>query len=127
MSWACGGIGGIYDNSTNFPHLTGDALAIAIHRNVALKNVNYVQIHPTSLFSQKKVRRFLISESVRGEGALLYDKNGQRFTIEQQPKDLLSQAIFEQMEKDGTDFVWEDMRQLGEKTIMQHFTTINQH
>ena len=42
--WACGGIGGIYDNSTNFPHLTGDALAIAIHRNVALKNVNYVQI-----------------------------------------------------------------------------------
>lgn len=72
--WACGGIGGIYDNSTNFPHLTGDALAIAIHRNVALKNVNYVQIHPTTLYSQKKGRRFLISESVRGEGAVLLDK-----------------------------------------------------
>ena len=125
--WACGGIGGIYDNSTNFPHLTGDALAIAIHRNVALKNVNYVQIHPTTLYSQKKGRRFLISESVRGEGALLYDKNGQRFTNELQPRDLLSQAIFEQMEKDGTDFVWEDMRPLGEKTIMQHFPNIYQH
>ena len=122
--WACGGIGGIYDNSTNFPHLTGDALAIAIHRNVALKNVNYVQIHPTTLYSQKKGRRFLISESVRGEGALLYDKNGQRFTNELQPRDLLSQAIFAQMEKDGTDFVWEDMRPLGEETIMKHFPNI---
>ena len=62
-----------------------------------------------------------------GEGALLYDKNGQRFTNELQPRDLLSQAIFEQMEKDGTDFVWEDMRPLGEKTIMQHFPNIYQH
>ena len=88
--WACGGIGGIYDNSTNFPHLTGDALAIAIHRNVALKNVNYVQIHPTTLYSQKKGRRFLISESVRGEGAVLLDKNGERFTDELQPTNMAS-------------------------------------
>ena len=91
--WACGGIGGIYDNSTNFPHLTGDALAIAIHRNIALKNVNYVQIHPTTLYSQKKGRRFLISESVRGEGAVLLDKNGERFTDELQPRDVVSREI----------------------------------
>ncbi len=104
--WACGGIGGIYDNSTNFPHLTGDALAIAIHRNVALKNVNYVQIHPTTLYSQKKGRRFLISESVRGEGAVLLDKNGERFTDELQPRDVVSREIHRQMEKDHTKHVW---------------------
>ena len=124
---ACGGIGGLFQNSTNYPHIAGDGLGIAMKHQVKLEHPDYIQIHPTTLFSHKPGRRFLISESVRGEGALLYDKNGQRFTNELQPRDLLSQAIFEQMEKDGTDFVWEDMRPLGEKTIMQHFPNIYQH
>ena len=124
---ACGGIGGLFQNSTNYPHIAGDGLGIAMKHQVKLEHLDYIQIHPTTLFSHKPGRRFLISESVRGEGALLYAKNGQRFTNELQPRDLLSQAIFEQMEKDGTDFVWEDMRPLGEKTIMQHFPNIYQH
>ena len=124
---ACGGIGGLFQNSTNYQHIAGDGLGIAMKHQVKLEHLDYIQIHPTTLFSHKPGRRFLISESVRGEGALLYDKNGQRFTNELQPRDLLSQAIFEQMEKDGTDFVWEDMRPLGEKTIMQHFPNIYQH
>ena len=124
---ACGGIGGLFQNSTNYPHIAGDGLGIAMKHQVKLEHLDYIQIHPTTLFSHKPGRRFLISESVRGEGALLYDKNGQRFTNELQPRDLLSQASFEQMEKDGTDFVWEDMRPLGEKTIMQHFPNIYQH
>ena len=124
---ACGGIGGLFQNSTNYPHIAGDGLGIAMKHQVKLEHLDYIQIHPTTLFSHKPGRRFLISESVRGEGALLYDINGQRFTNELQPRDLLSQAIFEQMEKDGTDFVWEDMRPLGEKTIMQHFPNIYQH
>ena len=124
---ACGGIGGLFQNSTNYPHIAGDGLGIAMKHQVELEHLDYIQIHPTTLFSHKPGRRFLISESVRGEGALLYDKNGQRFTNELQPRDLLSQAIFKQMEKDGTDFVWEDMRPLGEKTIMQHFPNIYQH
>lgn len=124
---ACGGIGGLFQNSTNYPHIAGDGLGIAMKHQVKLEHLDYIQIHPTTLFSHKPGRRFLISESVRGEGALLYDKNGQRFTNELQPRDLLSQAIFEQMEKDGTDFVWEDMRPLGEKTIMQYFPNIYQH
>ena len=124
---ACGGIGGLFQNSTNYPHIAGDGLGIAMKHQVKLEHLDYIQIHPTTLFSHKPGRRFLISESVRGEGALLYDKNGQRFTNELQPRDLLSQAIFKQMEKDGTDFVWEDMRPLGEKTIMQHFPNIYQH
>ncbi|MCD8007580.1 MAG: L-aspartate oxidase [Clostridiales bacterium] len=123
---ACGGLGGLYQNSTNFPHITGDALAIALNRGVALEHLDYIQIHPTTLFSQKPGRRFLISESVRGEGALLYNKNGQRFTNELQPRDVLSQAIFRQLEKDGTEFVWEDMRPLGEQAILNHFPNIYQ-
>lgn len=126
MVLACGGLGGLYQNSTNFPHITGDALAIALNRGVALEHLDYIQIHPTTLFSQKPGRRFLISESVRGEGALLYNKNGQRFTNELQPRDVLSQAIFRQLEKDGTEFVWEDMRPLGEQAILNHFPNIYQ-
>ena len=73
---ATGGVGGLYEHSTNFRHLTGDALAIALKHNIELQNVNYVQIHPTTLYSEKSEdRSFLISESVRGEGATLYDKN----------------------------------------------------
>ena len=121
---ACGGIGGLYQNSTNYPHIAGDGLGIAMKHQVEVEHLDYIQIHPTTLFSRSRGRRFLISESVRGEGALLYDKNGQRFTNELQPRDLLSQAIFAQMEKDGTDFVWEDMRPLGEETIMKHFPNI---
>ena len=77
---ACGGIGGLFQNSTNYPHIAGDGLGIAMKHQVKLEHLDYIQIHPTTLFSHKPGRRFLISESVRGEGALLYDKNGQRLT-----------------------------------------------
>lgn len=122
---ASGGVGGLYRHSTNFRHLTGDSLAIARKHGIELQNPDYVQIHPTTFYTRRpEDRSFLISESVRGEGALLYDKNGQRFTEELQPRDLLSQAIFAQMEKDDTEFVWEDMRPLGEETILKHFPNI---
>ena len=121
---ACGGLGGLYKNSTNFPHIAGDGLGIAMKHQIVLEHLDYVQIHPTTLYSHKSGRRFLISESVRGEGALLYDRNGQRFTNELQPRDLLSEKIFSQMEKDDTEFVWEDMRPMGEETIMKHFPNI---
>ena len=124
---ACGGIGGLYQNSTNYPHIAGDGLGIAMKHQVEVEHLDYIQIHPTTLFSRSKGRRFLVSESVRGEGALLYDKNGQRFTNELQPRDIVSQAIFAQMEKDGTEFVLEDMRPLGGKTIREHFPNIYQH
>ena len=67
---ASGGIGGTYQHSTNFPHLTGDAIEIAKKHGIRLEHLDYVQIHPTTLYSKKPGRRFLISESVRGEGAL---------------------------------------------------------
>lgn len=114
---ATGGLGGIYENSTNFPHLTGDALGIAIKNDIKLKDVSYIQIHPTTLYSKKHERKFLISESVRGEGAFLYDKEYNRFADELIPRDKLTKKILEQMEKDGTNHVWLDMRPVIKKGI----------
>ena len=125
---ATGGIGGLYRHSTNFRHLTGDGLAMAIRHKIALKDINYVQIHPTTFYSDcEEDRSFLISESVRGEGARLYDKNMQRFVDELIPRDLLTAAIREQMAKDGTVHVWEDMRPIGEKEQKLHFPNIVAH
>ena len=127
--WASGGIGGTYTHSTNFPHLTGDALEISKKHNIRLEHLDYVQIHPTTLYSKKPGRRFLVSESVRGEGALLYNKkgeDGERFVNELLPRDVVTKAIREQMEKDGTDRVWLDMRPLGREMILGHFPNIYQ-
>ncbi len=124
---ATGGIGGLYKNSTNFPHLTGDALAIALQNGVAVEHLDYVQIHPTTFFSKIKGRRFLISESVRGEGAVLLDKHGNRFCNELLPRDIVTGDIRMQMEKDGTEHVWLDMRPVGAGTLREHFPTICEH
>lgn len=123
---ATGGIGGLYDHSTNFRHLTGDSLAVALRHKVELENIDYVQIHPTTLYA-KESRSFLLSESLRGEGAKLYDKNGNRFVDELSPRDVLTQAIYEQMEKDGTDFVWEDLRTIPAEELKAHFPNILKH
>lgn len=123
---ATGGIGGLYKHSTNFAHLTGDALAVAINHNIELKDIQYVQIHPTTLYS-KEGRSFLISESVRGEGAVLRDKNGNRFVNELLPRDLLTKEIWKQMEKDQTEFVWEDLRTIPEEERNSHFPNIIEH
>lgn len=124
---ATGGIGGCYEHSTNFPHLTGDALELAKKYGIRLEHLDYVQIHPTTLYSKKPGRRFLISESVRGEGAHLYNKNGERFVDELLPRDVVTKAIKEQMEKDGTDHVWLSMEPIEQEMIRKHFPNIYQH
>ena len=125
---ACGGIGGLYRHSTNFRHLTGDAIAIAIEHGIELKNINYIQIHPTTLYTDKPTdRSFLISESVRGEGAKLYNKDMERFANELLPRDLLVKEVKRQMKKDGTDFVWEDLRTIPEEELLEHFPNIVEH
>ena len=125
--FASGGIGGRYKHSTNFPHLTGDAIDIAKKHGIRLEHLDYVQIHPTTLYSKKTGRRFLISESVRGEGALLYDKNGNRFVDELLPRDVVTKAIQEQMKKDGTDHVWLSLEKIPKEIILSHFPNIYQH
>ena len=124
---ATGGVGGLYENSTNFRHLTGDSLAIALINGVEVEHLDYVQIHPTTFYSEKQGRRFLISESVRGEGAVLLDGEGKRFCNELMPRDVVTGDIRAQMKKEGSKFVRLDMRPVGEKTIREHFPTICAH
>ena len=125
--WACGGIGGMYKRSTNFPCLTGDALRIAQTYGIALEHTDYVQIHPTSLYTTKPGRAFLISESCRGEGAVLLNEQGKRFTDELQPRDVVSAAIERQMAEEGSDYVRLSFANVSKNEIIGHFNHIYEH
>lgn len=124
---ATGGVGGLYVHSTNYRHLTGDALGVCMEHNIRLEHIDYVQIHPTTLYASTRGRRFLISESVRGEGAVLLNKDGERFTDELQPRDVVTAAIREQMQKDGTPHVWLSLKNINEEEIKKHFPNIYKH
>ncbi len=121
---ATGGIGGLFLNSTNFPHITGDSFALALKHNVELKDMSYIQIHPTTLYSKKRGRRFLISESVRGEGAILLNEKGERFTDELQPRDVVTNAIVEEMEKFNTDHVYLTLPTMSSEEAAERFPNI---
>lgn len=121
---ATGGIGGLFKNSTNFPHITGDAFALALKHGIEMKDMNYIQIHPTTLYSKKSGRRFLISESVRGEGAILLNENGERFTDELQPRDVVTDAICKEMEKFATDHVYITLPTMTSEQAQKRFPNI---
>lgn len=121
---ATGGIGGLYDHSTNFPLLTGDACRIAENHGVELEHMDYVQIHPTCLYSEKPGRAFLISESTRGEGAILLNHKGERFVDELLPRDVVTKAIHEEMEKEGVDHEFLSFEKVPEDIITGHFPNI---
>ncbi len=121
---ATGGIGGLYKHSTNYSHLTGDSIAIALKHGIRLQNPDYIQIHPTTLYSRKKGRRFLISESVRGEGAVLFNSHMRRFVDELLPRDIVAKAIYDEMKKDGKPYVWLSMKPIPTEKIKSHFPNI---
>lgn len=122
--WATGGIGGVYDHSTNYPQLTGDACYIAQEHGITMEHLDYVQIHPTGLFSPQPGRTFLISESCRGEGAILLNAAGERFTDELQPRDVVAAAIREQMKQDGTEHEWLSFAPVERDVVTGHFANI---
>ncbi len=124
---ATGGIGGLFKHSTNYRHLTGDALALALKHNIKLQHIDYIQIHPTTLFTKKNGREFLISESVRGEGAVLLNSKGERFVNELLPRDVVAQAIFDEMKKEGSEHVWLSLAAIPKDEIKSHFPNIYKH
>lgn len=121
---ATGGIGGLYEHSTNYRHLTGDALALALRHEIRLQDIDYIQIHPTTLYQETPGRKFLISESVRGEGAILLNSKGERFTDELQPRDVVTKAIWKEMEREGTKHVWLSLAPIPKEEILTHFPNI---
>lgn len=121
---ATGGIGGLFEHSTNFRHITGDSFAIALRHNIELENIQYIQIHPTTLFSKKEGRRFLISESVRGEGAILLNPNKKRFVDELLPRDVVTDAIKKEMDKFNSEFVYISLVDMPKDEIKFRFPNI---
>lgn len=121
---ATGGLGGIFKKSTNFPHICGDGYAMAIKNGVKLKDISYIQFHPTSLYEENVERQFLISESARGEGAQLLNHKSERFTDEMKPRDIVAKSILKEMEKEGVDFEYLSMKPLGEDRIPNRFPMI---
>lgn len=122
---ATGGIGGLFNNSTNQRILTGDGIAVAIKHNITLKDMNYIQIHPTAFYEEgNNKRRFLISESLRGEGGILTNIRGERFINELLPRDVVSEAVYEQIKETETPYVNLDIRFLGRDYIISRFSTI---
>ena len=122
---ATGGIGGLFNNSTNQRILTGDGIAVAAKHNIELKDMNYIQIHPTAFYEEENnQRRFLISESLRGEGGILTNVNGERFINELLPRDVVSEAVYKQIRETETPYVNLDIRFLGKDYIINRFSTI---
>ncbi len=113
---ATGGTGNLYLHTSNPVGATGDGIAMALRIGAEIINAEYIQFHPTILF-HKDVKRFLISESVRGEGARLVNKKGEYFMEKYSPvqkdlapRDEVSRAIFREMEQEGSEYVMLDAR-----------------
>ncbi|WP_315096473.1 L-aspartate oxidase [uncultured Cellulomonas sp.] len=131
---ATGGIGQVYRSSTNPAQATGDGIAAALRAGAALGDVEFVQFHPTVLWlgSGVKGQLTLVSEAVRGEGALLLDTDGVRFMhdvhpmAELAPRDVVAHAIVRRMAETGSDHVWLDARHLGDDFLRTRFPTINE-
>jgi len=121
---ATGGIGGLFKHSTNFRHITGDSFAIALRNNIQLENINYIQIHPTTLYTTKPGRSFLISESVRGEGAYLLNCKMERFVNELLPRDIVSNAIKNEMDKYNMPYVYLSVMHMDHQQIQTRFPHI---
>ncbi|MCS6131737.1 UNVERIFIED_ORG: L-aspartate oxidase [Clostridium botulinum] len=122
---ATGGIGGLFSDSTNQRILKGDSLAIAKKHDIKVKDINYIQIHPTVFYDEGNFdRRFLISESLRGEGGKLLNINGDRFINELLPRDVVSKAVYEEMKKTDSEYVYLDITFLDKDYIMNRFSSI---
>jgi L-aspartate oxidase len=129
---ATGGIGQVFRSSTNPREATGDGVAAALRAGAAVADLEFVQFHPTVLWLGQGARgqQPLISEAVRGEGALLLDLNGVRFMpaahemAELAPRDVVAKAIVRQMAATGSDHVFLDARHLGRSFLGRRFPTI---
>lgn len=125
---ATGGYSGLFQRSTN-PHTsTGDGLWLGYNAGATLQDLEFVQFHPTAFYADDG-STFLISEAVRGEGARLYNEDGERFMFgyEQQelaPRDVVSQEIFRQIQQQEADCVYLDIRHLDVEAIAAHFPNL---
>lgn len=126
--FATGGIGELYLRTTNTEEATGDGIAIAKRAGVNLKDMEFIQFHPTSIESSRDSRRFLISESLRGEGGILINSLGERFMKhdhemgELAPRDIVSRGIYRELRAGRK--VYLDIRHESKEFLSERFPTI---
>lgn len=130
---ATGGIGNVYGHTTNPVIATGDGIAMAYRIQANIKEMEFIQFHPTALFHNVLGTQFLISEAVRGFGAYLKTKNGYRFMqdyderLELASRDIISQSIDLELKKSGESCVYLDCTHLDMTTFTAHFPMIFEH
>lgn len=129
---ASGGIGQIYRHTTNPPVATGDGIALAYRAGAKVKNMEFVQFHPSALALRDAVTMPLVSEAVRGAGAKLCDIRGNYFAKkynergELAPRDIVARAIFKEMQENNDDNVFLDVSQIGLEFFRRRFPNITQ-
>lgn len=123
---ATGGIGGIFNSTTNVETLTGDGLNIALKHNIQIKDMEYLQLHPTVFYDpNSKGRKLLLSESLRGEGGLIVNHNGSHFIDPLLPRDVVSNAILNEIEKTpDRPYVYIDMTSKSKEFLINRFPFI---
>ena len=127
---ATGGLGAVYKNTTNPKIATGDGIAMAYRAGAVLHDLEFIQFHPTAFYGDGAGQKFLISEAVRGEGALLLNVEGERFMPkyhelkELAPRDIVSQSIYREMYDTWSDHVYLDIRHQSKEFLMNRFPTI---
>ncbi|WP_396170310.1 L-aspartate oxidase [Flavobacterium sp.] len=130
---ATGGIGHLYGHTTNPVIATGDGIAMAFRANAAIKEMEFIQFHPTALYDASTGTSFLISEAVRGFGAYLRTKNGHRFMPDYDSRgdlasrDIVSQCIDIELKKSGDECVFLDCSHLDMEAFIKHFPMIYNH